>query len=80
MDVISERLALTNTSQGTPAVLTIHHGVALYVITLAGDRADDAQAVVIGSGYTRKAALGDAQACLQHALDCIDVAIVKGDA
>lgn len=72
--------SLMSSRPGTRLELTIgsftHEGVIVFlVMSRSGVNPDG---IVIGKGFTRKAALADAETCLQSALDSIDVAVIKG--
>ena len=81
METHTELLAsLLSSHPGTRLELVvcsmIHEGVVVFVVAMKSG--NDPSGVVIGKGFTRNAALLDAETCLQTALDGVDVAVIKG--
>ena len=72
--------SLMSSRPGTRLELTIgsftHEGVVVFLVMSRSG--SDANGIVIGKGFTRRAALADAETCLQGALDAVDVATIKG--
>ena len=81
MEPHSELLAaLVSSHPGTRLELTIaslvHDGIVVFVVVMRS--VNDPNGIVVGKGFTRAGALLDAEACLQGALDSVDVAVLKG--